>query len=121
VGTVSKSFRYGKELRTHRCRLIFRDDPRREALLAHFGDDMRTRTDVRAVIVVTAERISESCGFAVPWLDFRGERALHAEHFRREDDESSNDYYPAKPHVATSLDGLPWLPLPLPPLPVTSP
>jgi Pyridoxamine 5'-phosphate oxidase len=100
---------------------IFRDDPRWEPLLAHFRDDMRTRTDVRAVIVVTAERISDSCGFAVPYLDFREERALHAEHFGRKDDESFNDYCAAKPHVATSLDGLPGLPLPLPPRPAPSP
>jgi hypothetical protein len=100
---------------------IFRDDPRWESLLAHFGDDMRTRTDVRAVIVVTAERISDSCGFAVPYLDFREERALHAEHFRRKDDGSFSDYCSAKPHVGTSLDGLPGLPLPLPPRPATSP
>lgn len=96
---------------------VFRDDPRYPRLLARLSDDMRRRSDVRAVIVVTAERISDSCGFAVPFMEFRGERALHGQHFERKDDEAFGDYCAAKPNVPTSLDGLPGLPLPLPPRP----
>jgi hypothetical protein len=36
----------------------------------------------------------------------------------REDDESLSRYFENKDHIATSLDGLPGLPLPLPPTPV---
>jgi hypothetical protein len=94
---------------------VFRDDPRWNGLVTHFSEDIRERADIRAVILVTAERISDSCGFAVPYLDFRGERPLHSQRFGRETDESFNDYCAAKPYVATSIDGLPGLPLPLPP------
>ncbi|MDX2852084.1 pyridoxamine 5'-phosphate oxidase family protein [Streptomyces sp. PA03-3a] len=94
---------------------VFRDDPRWDGLLPHFSDGIRKRTDLRAVIIVTAERISDSCGFAVPAMDFREERPLHTQRFARETEESFGDYCAAKPYVATSLDGLPGLPLPLPP------
>ncbi|MEU0180281.1 pyridoxamine 5'-phosphate oxidase family protein [Streptomyces sp. NPDC006207] len=94
---------------------VFRDDPRWDDLLPHFSDDIRARTDLRAVILVTAERISDSCGFAVPCMDFREERPLHTQRFSRETEESFSDYCVGKPYVAVSLDGLPGLPLPLPP------
>ncbi|MEU6342906.1 pyridoxamine 5'-phosphate oxidase family protein [Streptomyces sp. NPDC046977] len=103
-------------VRVHgRGEAVLRDDPRWDALVPHFSDEVRKRTDVRAIIVVTAERISDSCGFAVPYMDFREERDLHTQRFSRETDASFNDYCAAKPHVGTSLDGLPALPLPLPP------
>ncbi|MFL5994721.1 MAG: pyridoxamine 5'-phosphate oxidase family protein, partial [Streptomyces sp.] len=40
---------------------------------------------------------------------------LHGKRFAREDDESLSAYYSKKEHIATSLYGLPGLPLPLPP------
>jgi hypothetical protein len=93
---------------------VFRDDPRWDDLITHFGDDFRKRTDCRAIIVITAERISDSCGFSVPHFDFVEDRTLHTQRFSRETDDTFNDYCEAKPYVATSLDGLPGLPLPLP-------
>ncbi|WP_181767496.1 pyridoxamine 5'-phosphate oxidase family protein [Streptomyces albidus (ex Kaewkla and Franco 2022)] len=94
---------------------VFRDDPAWEALLPHFGEEMRARTDLRAVITVRANRISDTCGFAVPFMDHRAERPLHTERFRRETEESFAAYCEKKEHVGVSLDGLPALPLPLPP------
>ena len=64
-----------------------------------------------------ALRISDSCGFAVPVMEYREERSLHADFFNRKTDEEFNTYCEGKEHIATSIDGLPALPLPLPPLP----
>jgi len=94
---------------------VFRDDPRWDGLLPHFGADFRARTDLRAVIVVTAVRISRTCGFAVPFMEPRGERPLHTEHFGRKSADEFAAYCEQKEHVGASLDGLPGLPLPLPP------
>ncbi|MFI0815589.1 pyridoxamine 5'-phosphate oxidase family protein [Streptomyces sp. NPDC021098] len=96
---------------------VFRDDPRFGELVKHFPSvDVHTH-GLRAVIVVTAELIRDTCGYAVPFMDYREERSLHAQRFRREDDEVKlTAYCERKEHVASSLDGLPGLPLPLPPL-----
>ncbi|MEH0829410.1 pyridoxamine 5'-phosphate oxidase family protein, partial [Micromonospora sp. CPCC 205714] len=45
------------------------------------------------------------------------DRDLHERRFAREDDASLSAYFAGKDHVATSIDGLPGLPLPLPPTP----
>ncbi len=96
---------------------IFRDDPRWTDLLRRFpGVDAGTH-GLRAIIVVRAELIRSTCGFAVPFLTYDGERDLHAKRFAREDDESLGRYFESKEHIAVSLDGLPGLPLPLPPAP----
>lgn len=96
---------------------VFRDDPRFPELLSHFPAIDPSQHGLRAVIVVTAEHIRDTCGYAVPYLTYEGDRPLHASRFAREDDESLDAYFRKKDHVATSLDGLPGLPLPLPPTP----
>ncbi|MEE6258221.1 pyridoxamine 5'-phosphate oxidase family protein [Plantactinospora sonchi] len=105
-------------VRVHgRGEVIFRDDPRWGDLIGHFSraDD----PGLRAVILVTAHRISDSCGYAVPLMDLRAERTLHTEFFGRKTDEEFSAYCEKKDHVASSLDGLPAIPLPLPPLPAS--
>ena len=96
---------------------VFRDDPRFPGLLAHFPDADSRSHGLRAVIVVRAERIRDTCGYAVPLMSYDGDRDLHARRFAREDDASLDAYFRGREHVATSLDGLPGLPLPLPPTP----
>jgi hypothetical protein len=96
---------------------VFRDDPRWPGLLQHFPDIDPSAHGLRAIIVVHAELIRDTCGYAVPLMRFDSDRDLHARRFAREDDESLGAYFAAKDHVATSLDGLPGLPLPLPPTP----
>ncbi|NUT93302.1 MAG: pyridoxamine 5'-phosphate oxidase family protein [Saccharothrix sp.] len=91
---------------------VFRDDPRFAELVAGFGE--ADGPAVRAVVVVTAKLISDTCGFAVPFMDYREERTLHAEHFGRKTDEQFRAYCESKPHNQASIDGLPALPLPLP-------
>ncbi|GGK81410.1 pyridoxamine 5'-phosphate oxidase family protein [Streptomyces flaveus] len=96
---------------------VFRDDPRFKELLAHFPDIDPTPHGLRAIIVVTAELIRDTCGYAVPFMTYDEDRELHAKRFAREDDTSLSEYFGKKEHIATSLDGLPGLPLPLPPTP----
>ncbi|MFI9330466.1 pyridoxamine 5'-phosphate oxidase family protein [Kitasatospora sp. NPDC052868] len=95
---------------------VFRDDPRFAGLLCRFepGAD---GSALRAIVLVKADRVSDSCGFAVPFMDYRADRALHEEYFDRKTDEEFGTYCEGKEHVATSIDGLPALPLPLPPRP----
>ncbi|GAA2451047.1 pyridoxamine 5'-phosphate oxidase family protein [Streptomyces glaucus] len=97
---------------------VFRDDPRFKGLLARFPDIDPTVHGLRAVIVVTAELVRGTCGYAVPLMAYEADRNLHGKRFAREDDASLSAYFTKKEHVATSLDGLPGLPLPLPPAPV---
>ncbi|SFP83429.1 Pyridoxamine 5'-phosphate oxidase [Amycolatopsis arida] len=92
---------------------VFRDDPRWAELIGHFA--AVDGPGVRAIIAITATLVSDSCGFAVPLLDYQGERTLHAEHFGRKSDAEFTEYCAGKPHNGTSIDGLPALPLPLPP------
>ncbi|MFG2536850.1 pyridoxamine 5'-phosphate oxidase family protein [Streptomyces sp. NPDC048511] len=100
---------------------VFRDDPRFPGQLGHFPDVDPALHGLRAVIVVTADLVRDSCGYAVPFMTYDEDRPLHASRFRREDDESLSRYFEKKDHIATSIDGLPGLPLPLPamPAPVT--
>ncbi|MFJ5549029.1 pyridoxamine 5'-phosphate oxidase family protein [Streptomyces sp. NPDC093225] len=92
---------------------VFRDDPRWPALIGLF--EAVDGPSARAVILVHANRISDSCGYAVPFMGYREERTLHAEYFARKTDEEFAAYCEKKEHIGTSLDGLPALPLPLPP------
>ncbi|WP_422772686.1 pyridoxamine 5'-phosphate oxidase family protein [Plantactinospora sp. WMMC1484] len=104
-------------VRVHgRGEAVFRDDPRWPELVRHFPQQDGAPGQ-RAIVVVSARRISDSCGYAVPLLDYREERALHTDYFGRKTDEEFAAYCERKDHVGTSLDGLPALPLPLPSLP----
>ncbi len=96
---------------------VFRDDSRWPALCRRFAGIDASAHGLRAIIVVRAELIRDTCGYAVPFMTYEGDRDLHAKRFAREDDESLSNYFAKKDHVATSLDGLPGLPLPLPPSP----
>jgi len=95
---------------------VFRDDPRWRDLIPHFPEHAEA-PGLRSIVVVTAERISDSCGYSIPLLDYRAERTLHGDYFGRKTDEEFAAYCEKKEHVGTSLDGLPAIPLPLPPLP----
>ena len=87
--------------------------------MGYFPDIDATVHGLRAIIVVTAEKIRDTCGFAVPFMTYDQDRTLHSSRFARDDDESLDTYFQKKEHIATSIDGLPGLPLPLPPLPRT--
>ncbi|MCL7458003.1 pyridoxamine 5'-phosphate oxidase family protein [Micromonospora echinofusca] len=98
---------------------VFRDDARWRELTGHFPDIDPTVHGLRAIIVVTAELIRDTCGYAVPFMSYDADRDLHGRRFAREDDASLSDYFAGKDNVAHSIDGLPGLPLPLPPTPAS--
>jgi hypothetical protein len=96
---------------------VFRDDPRFPGLLDRFPSP--DQPGLRAVIVVTAEQVSDSCGYKVPMLAYVEDRPTHAEFFGRKTDDEFAAYCARKDFNGQSIDGLPALPLPLPPLPAT--
>jgi predicted pyridoxine 5'-phosphate oxidase superfamily flavin-nucleotide-binding protein len=59
----------------------------------------------RAVIVVDVERVSDSCGYGVPLMDYVGERDLLPAHMDRKGPDGRADYRRQKNRV--SIDGLP--------------
>ncbi|WP_028815406.1 pyridoxamine 5'-phosphate oxidase family protein [Streptomyces flavidovirens] len=102
-----------KVLRVHgQGEAVFRDDSRWPGLITRFKDV--DGPSARAIVVVHARRISDSCGFAVPFMEYQEERTQHAEHFARKTDEEFAAYCEKKEYLGKSLDGLPALPLPLP-------
>ncbi|MDJ0463253.1 pyridoxamine 5'-phosphate oxidase family protein [Streptomyces sp. H27-C3] len=102
-----------KVLRVHgQGEALFRDDPRWADLITRFKDV--DGPSARAIVVVHARRISDSCGFAVPFMEYQEERTQHAEYFGRKTDEEFAAYCDKKDYIGVSLDGLPALPLPLP-------
>ncbi|MFI5776193.1 pyridoxamine 5'-phosphate oxidase family protein [Nocardia sp. NPDC051570] len=65
-------------------RVVRPDDAEFTTLRAHFGTD---HPGVRAVIVVDCERIADSCGFSVPYLELVDERPVLDKHHARKSDE----------------------------------
>ncbi len=59
----------------------------------------------RAVIVVEVDRVSSSCGYAVPVMEYAGERNLLPKHMERKGEEGRADYRRRK--NLASIDGLP--------------
>lgn len=59
----------------------------------------------RSVVHVTAQRISDSCGYAVPLFDFVGQRTRLVEWASAKSDEQLDEYRREK--NSRSLDGLP--------------
>lgn len=77
--------------------------PRHEELAARFP----ALPGARAVIEVRAERISTSCGYGVPLMDFVGHRERLLDWARAKGEDGLRDYRVAK--NAVSIDGLPAL------------
>lgn len=81
------------------------DDDGFADLAARFGTDRLEGT--RSVIVVDAERISDSCGYGVPLMDFRSHREQLPQWVDRKGEAGMRLY--REEHNAVSLDGLPGL------------
>jgi hypothetical protein len=58
----------------------------------------------RAVIVVDVERVSDSCGYGLPLMEYADERSLLPEHMERKGEDGVVDYRRLKNRV--SIDGL---------------
>lgn len=82
-------------------RVVVPGDQEFEALAAHFPE----YTGLRSFIHLTVERVSDSCGYGVPLMEYKGERrALQAWADRRSSEELA-DYRSER--NAQSIDGLP--------------
>jgi hypothetical protein len=86
-----------------RGEVVLPDDSRFPDLLARFPP----RSGVRAVILVALDRVSTTCGFAVPFMDFVSDRERLEEVFAARGADALPAYWAAK--NATSIDGLPAL------------
>jgi hypothetical protein len=80
-------------------------DPRFGELLGHFPE--QPLLGARAVIVVTVDRISDSCGFGVPLMRYEGERDLLPRHAENLGPERIRRYRVQR--NSESIDGLPGL------------
>jgi hypothetical protein len=93
-----------------RGRVVLPDSPDWPALAARFslnGTRGANRRDRRAIIVVEADRIADSCGYAVPRMKVTEERDLLEQLAERKSDEELTAYRAEK--NAVSIDGLPAL------------
>ena len=70
------------------------------------------RPGARAVVVVSVERVSDSCGFSIPEYEYRGARQLLDDWAGRKSDAELDTYRAAK--NAASIDGLPSIGAPSP-------
>jgi hypothetical protein len=76
------------------------DDPR-------YGGRFPEERGARGLVIVHAERISDSCGYAVPRMDLVGPRTRLTEWTAGKTDAQLAEYQATRNHV--SLDGLPGL------------
>ena len=83
-------------------RFVHRDDPSFGDLAARFstGDEV----GVRSVITVDVNRISDSCGYGVPFMDFTDHRPTMDQWSARKGIEGIREYWNSE--NATSIDGL---------------
>lgn len=90
-------------VRLHGCgRVVALGDPELDAWLPRFSE----HPGVRAVIVVDVDRVSDSCGFAVPRMDYAGERDVLDKANARKDTAGELEEYRARKNTV-SIDGLP--------------
>jgi hypothetical protein len=85
--------------------VVLPDDARFAELWAAF--DGQERHAVRSIVEVEATRVSDSCGYAVPLMDYVGDRDLLTRSHSRRDEAALAEY--AETKNRTSIDGLPAL------------
>ncbi len=88
-----------------RGRIVLPDDAEFGSLMARF----QPRPGQRTIVVVDVERVSASCGFAVPLFEYRGDRDLLQQWAARKSSTDLDEYH--RTRNAESIDGLPALPL----------
>ncbi len=91
-------------------RAVLADDPGFDDAVAPFGEAARERRAyLRGVVVVDVARVSDSCGYAVPKMALVAERETLDATWRSRDADRIARYKVER--NATSLDGLPGLPV----------
>ncbi|MCJ7872464.1 pyridoxamine 5'-phosphate oxidase family protein [Phaeobacter sp. J2-8] len=89
-------------LRTYgTARSVHRNDADWPELIAHFGD----RIDARQIFDLSVEMIQTSCGYAVPFMDFAGERDTLTRSNTSKGAEGMRDYWDT--YNRETIDGLP--------------
>ena len=88
-----------------RGEVIWPNEPRFDELKTRFPDTPA----VRSIIRVDVDRVSDSCGFGVPLMEFKGDRRALDGWAKHKTDQDLSDYKAVK--NATSIDGLPGVPL----------
>ncbi len=95
-----------KIVRLHgRGRVVLPDHPDFVRTRAEFGD--RTDHALRSIIVVDVDRISDSCGYAVPQMEFIADREVLDKYNAKKPAEHFRLYHSGSNRV--SIDGLPAL------------
>lgn len=88
-------------LRLHgRGRVVEPGDPEWDGLIARFPE----YPGVRSAVVVDVERIADSCGFAVPQYEYRGERSQLIDYAQKKGPEGLERYRAQKNRA--SIDGI---------------
>jgi hypothetical protein len=85
-----------------RGEVVSPEDPGFPALREHFPGQVDH--GVRSIIVTEVERVSDSCGYSVPFLEYTGDRQVLAQWTERKSAEDLVAY--RKERNATSIDGL---------------
>ncbi|WP_199430476.1 pyridoxamine 5'-phosphate oxidase family protein [Qaidamihabitans albus] len=89
-----------------RGRVVVAGTGEAEELLGYFpGEPDR---GLRAIVDVRVDRVSDSCGFALPLMEHQGDRDLLTRRNARRGDDDLAEYWATK--NARSIDGLPALP-----------
>jgi predicted pyridoxine 5'-phosphate oxidase superfamily flavin-nucleotide-binding protein len=92
-------------------RVVLATEPGFDAALAPFAEAVTTRRpQSRAVVTVDVTRVTNSCGYAVPRMDFVEHRGILDAWAETRGPEKLARYHAEK--NAASIDGLPGLPLP---------
>jgi len=78
-------------------------DPDWDELRANFGQF----DGVRAIIRAQLDRVSDSCGYAVPLMEFKGDRRALTAHWAAKTDAEVAEYQATR--NAESIDGIPGL------------
>lgn len=89
-----------------RGEVVYPGDARWDGLAALFAD--ADQPGVRAIVRVDVSRVSDTCGFSVPFMDYVGERPLLRSYWDGKTPEDVEAYHEKKNRV--SIDGLPAIP-----------
>ncbi len=93
-----------KILRLHgRGHEVLAEDPEAAQLLAAFP--AVPHPGLRSVIVIDVDRISDSCGYGVPLMEYQGDRDLLVQFWERKSEQEKADYRATR--NAHSIDGVP--------------
>jgi hypothetical protein len=88
-----------------RGRVVLRDDPDFERVAHHFP--AATGVGVRSVVVVDVTRVSDSCGYGVPFMAFDSHRPTMDQWSNRKGPEGIREYWSQKNRVSVDdIDGI---------------